>query len=92
MPAPAIYLDNCVDVRLAVSLRQRGFTVRTTAEEKMYGAKEPAGVQQLAAARLVDDLLAVWHGPLLRVPLRFGHYQPPRGVPAGPTPGTATEP
>jgi pyruvate/2-oxoglutarate dehydrogenase complex dihydrolipoamide dehydrogenase (E3) component len=30
------------------------------------------GVQQLAAARLVDDLLAGWRGPLLRALVRFG--------------------
>jgi hypothetical protein len=42
MAAPAIYLDECVRRRLAVSLRSRGFRVTTTWDERMLGASDMA--------------------------------------------------
>jgi hypothetical protein len=40
MPAPAIYLDECVDGRLAVVLRQRGYSVTTAADEHLTGVDD----------------------------------------------------
>jgi hypothetical protein len=45
MPAPPVYLDACVDVRLATSLAQRGFTATIAHAQQMAGADDEAQLQ-----------------------------------------------
>ncbi len=40
MPAPSVYLDECVDIKLAEALHRRGFTVVTTLAASMLGATD----------------------------------------------------
>ncbi len=47
MPAPPVYLDECIHGDLSLGLRRRGFTVTTTFLEGMSGARDAA---QLAFA------------------------------------------
>ena len=45
MLAPPVYLDECVDGRLAASLRQQGFTVTSTFDQQMTGADHETQLQ-----------------------------------------------
>jgi hypothetical protein len=45
MPAPTVYLDECVDQDLAASLRARGFGATTTRDEGMSGAGDEQQLQ-----------------------------------------------
>jgi hypothetical protein len=47
MPAPPVYLDECVDAELAVRLEQRGFAATTAEAQGTVGATD---AQQLAFA------------------------------------------
>ena len=40
MPVPAVYLDECIDVRLAEALHQRGFIAVTSLTTGMLGSTD----------------------------------------------------
>src|SRR5260221_3615132 len=50
MPAPPVYLDECVDVDLATGLIRRGFRATTTRAEARSGATDEAQLE-FASAR-----------------------------------------
>lgn len=49
MPAPPVYLDQCIDSALAAALAARGFPARTTYAEHIEGADDPAQLVHAAA-------------------------------------------
>ncbi len=54
MPSPTVYFDECANWYLAVSLRQRGFSVTTARDARMTGTSD---AEQLAYATRVDAIL-----------------------------------
>lgn len=57
MPSPSVYLDECVDVKLAEALQRRGFLAVTTLAAGMVGATDEAQLLYATA----HDLLIVTH-------------------------------
>jgi hypothetical protein len=53
MPAPPVYLDECVDRPFAEALRQRGFTIVTAREAGMLGAADDAHLSYATQMDLV---------------------------------------
>ena len=63
MPPPSVYLDECVDVKLADALRQRGFTAATARDVGMRGE---AGPDQLVYATELEFAILTHNGRHLR--------------------------